>query len=201
MSLAEEARNFQSALHQPARSGVRDYLRKRGLTTETIDRFQLGYSSDMDGVTIPYFSATGKLVMLKIRRLGNQKPKYLTLGHDYPLESATHIFNVAAVVKPNLVICEGEFDAMILAQEGLNAISVPGANAWQDFYGLLLPKRATLLMDPDDAGTRAAHEIRKAASRYGKTLLIGKLTDGDVTETYIRGGGITEIQEAISAAQ
>lgn len=202
MALTDTALELAEALHQPARSPQRDYLRKRGLTTETIERFSLGYSAEYDGITVPFQTVTGKVVMLKVRRLGNQKPKYLTVGHDFPLPMNTHLFNVHALRNPGtLVICEGEFDAMILTQLGIPAVGIPGVSTWQDHWALLLPARSVLLMDPDDAGTRAAFDIQRRARDYGKSLAIGKLEDGDVTEAFVRGGGEDAIKEAISSAQ
>lgn len=202
MALRDDTDNFSAALGQPARSSVRDYLRKRGLKTETIGRFRLGYSADFDGITIPFVSARDIVVMLKVRRLGNAKPKYLTMGHSFPLPVNTHLFNVSALREPGtLVLCEGEFDAMILAQEGIPAVGIPGVESWQDHWGLLLPRQVVLLMDPDDQGLRAAHSIRKSVSEYGTSARIGTLTEGDITEEYVRGGGIEAIQEAIASAQ
>lgn len=200
MGLTAQTTDFMQALHQQHRSPQREYLRRRGLRDQTIHRFWLGYSAELNGIVIPYRAASGKIVMLKVRKLDSGRPKYLTLGHDFPLEYSLHLFNVQDAPKSGVVICEGEFDAMILSQEGIPAVAVPGTSSWQPVWGHLFGPRVTLLMDPDDAGLQAAHNIRKELKDKGTYAAIASLSDGDVTETYTRSG-IDEIREAIRGAQ
>lgn len=186
---------------QPHRSAERRYLRDRGLSTETIERFQLGYSADAGGITIPYRALGGRVTMLKVRRLGHQKPKYLTIGHDFPLDQRQHIFNVADIVSSPLLICEGEFDTMLAVQYGYAAVGIAGVNNWMEHWGLLLPPQSVVVFDPDDAGVGGAHKLRAEAAKYGKSLRIATLDDGDITDTVIRTGSFDAVAEAVAASQ
>jgi twinkle protein len=99
-----------------------DYLLKRGLKLETIKYFQLGYMKDKSEswITIPYYES-GSLINIKFRSLHGKKFKNvkdakLALFHQDCLKD-----------KKEVLICEGEFDAMMCWQSGIkNVISVSG---------------------------------------------------------------------------
>jgi hypothetical protein len=102
------------------------YLHARGLDDQIIRAARLGFVADasipMDGgarywrvggVIIPW-SEAGRLTLVKIRRLGSFRgSKYVEAFRD-----AAGIFPDPAVIEPGkpLVICEGEFDALLLGQ-------------------------------------------------------------------------------------
>lgn len=198
MSLSAQSMQYHKNLQ--SKPEVLGYLLDRGLSVQTLRLFQLGYSTELQGITIPYRSATGKVVLIKIRNLRDQKPKYLTLGHDFPLEQKHHLFNVSAVTLEPLVLCEGEFDCMILHQMQIPAVGLPGTDAWMDHWALLLPRDTVLLMDADSAGVAASQKIAAAARKRGKHLRIGSLPDGlDVTDLYTSDRE-QEIRDAIKSA-
>ena len=104
------------------------YLHGRGLTDETIRGHGMGWTpkvmiptKDGDrcfqftGVTIPWRD-NDRLTRLKIRRFPfpNREPKYAEAYSDRPL-----IYPDPAVIRvgESLIICEGEFDAMLLGQQ------------------------------------------------------------------------------------
>ena len=62
------------------------------------------------GITLPWREGA-RLARIKIRRIDDGKPKYSEAYSDRPL-----IYPDPAVIRPGkpLIICEGEFDAMLL---------------------------------------------------------------------------------------
>ncbi len=101
-------------------------LRSRGLEDEAIKTARLGWTPratipiedgarfwDVKGITLPWFDGD-RLALVKIRRPEGSKPKYADAFRDRPA-----LYPARSCVRPGkpLVICEGEFDAMLLAQE------------------------------------------------------------------------------------
>jgi len=71
------------------------------------------------GIVIPWRAGgtplgSARLTRIKIRRIADGKPKYAEAYSDGPL-----IYPDPAAIRPGrpLIICEGEFDCMLLAQQ------------------------------------------------------------------------------------
>lgn len=164
------------------------YLQKeRGLTEETIAHFRLGWADgnlhrDLrsqfeprhlkktslmhvdDGhykdffyecITIPYMVA-GNAVSLRGKYLGG---KYKGLPGD-----KGRLFNSDVLwTAEEAQVHEGEFDAMLAQQFGLDAVGVPGANIWKDEWTAYFAdmKRVWVVFDPDPAGAEGANKIRE----------------------------------------
>jgi KaiC/GvpD/RAD55 family RecA-like ATPase len=179
------------------------YLEKeRGLTFETIVEHKLGWADgglrkhlidlghkmkdisstgliDRHGndfldnvITIPYISQ-GNTVSIRGKQIGG---KYLT-----PPGNPARLYNTDAVWvdKPdNLVITEGEFDALILKQLGFHAIASPGANVWQEAWvGYAASvKRVFICFDPDEAGRAGSEKVARA---LGPKARIARLPDAE----------------------
>ena len=144
------------------------YLRHRGLTTETIDYFGLGYAARgvMKGrIAIPiHDSQTGQLLAYCGRWAGNEVPDEEV---RYRMPEGFHksqvVFNLhrageLARESKGLIVTEGFFDCFTLWQGGFpNTVSVMGSSLSQRQKELLIdcvgPQgKLTLLFDSDEAG-------------------------------------------------
>lgn len=115
-------------------NGRAEYVRDRwGISDETIANFRVGYcqscpqSPYSDSYTLPYYWH-GKLVNLR-HRLNNPNGngKYRPEAKDLP----TAIFNANYIEQSAgdwIILVEGEFKTMVLCQEGLATIGIPGAS-------------------------------------------------------------------------
>jgi hypothetical protein len=147
------------------------YLHRRGLDDETIQSARLGVVESVSiptregdrcyrarGVVIPWFDRD-RLVLVKIRQPEGTKPKYIEAYRDRP-----RIFPGPDVIEPGcpLVICEGELDALLLAQElrDLAAVVTLGSASGRpdpDTLLELMPAAPWFLaLDGDQAGDKAA---------------------------------------------
>ena len=121
--LLEEA---QERLWRPEGASALASLQERGLTDETIRVSRLGFVDSVSiptrkgdhcfrarGVVIPWFDGD-RLALVKIRQPEGSKPKYAEAYRDRPT-----IFPSLAAVRPGrpLIVTEGEFDCLLLAQE------------------------------------------------------------------------------------
>ncbi len=185
------------------------YLLGRGLSTATIRQARLGYvSGDYRarrtleglevpcGITIPWFAA-GALWAVKVRRAYGT-PKYLQIAGG----SAAGLYNVDAMEHhPTVVFCEGEFDALLTAQEarGLSAAVTLGSatnSLAPRWLGELVNRRLLLVAyDQDEAGRRGAQRLLQTSPRFRPlSVPFGH----DITDFYLDGGDLYAwIAEAI----
>jgi DNA primase len=170
---------------------ARDYLSGRGLSSSTIAHFSLGYDSGNHGITIPYRAANQHVITTKLRRLDGGKPKYLTLGHDFPLPAPKrHLFNAQVLLRTGrVIVCEGEFDCMVLHQESLAAVSIPGVSAFEDAWlHLFAGVDVSLAFDGDDPGREAAAKLSGKFDQARIPNHIVHLPEGkDITDLHLAG--------------
>ena len=150
------------------------YLHSRGLTEETIRAARLGWTLRAEGVSwkppgviIPWLDGD-RLALVKVRsseewRMRFPKegrpPKYIEAYRDRP-----RIFPSLAAVRPGrpLIVTEGEFDCLLLAQElgELAAVVTLGSASNRPdpaILGVMLAAPVWFIAtDADDAGDRSA---------------------------------------------
>lgn len=156
------------------------YRHLRSLDYQTRDITATGLCHERSGkivdslggmITIPYITA-GNVVAIRGRTWPHSdddfdhwpgdpyepfKNKYKTCAG-----TPTRLYNSDACWNTDeIYITEGEFDALILQQNGLPAIGAPGAEAWQESWDdYLTPlKRVWLLYDRDPAGEKGAAKL------------------------------------------
>jgi len=154
-----------------------DYFLKRGLSKETIDRFNLGYDSEKNLVTIPYNPDCKGYVH---RVLWNCDNKYCKYGNE--------IFNIKELYSEGIdkflfgndeyiFITEGQIDAMSFEEVGLSAVGLGGVNETKKLVELIKKVSADkifiLALDNDKAGRRATGKF------------IEELAEAEVDQKYI----------------
>lgn len=139
--------------------GQTDYFIKRGLSRETIDRFNLGYDPEKNVVTIPYNPNCKGYVH---RILWESDNKYCKFSNE--------IFNIDALYDSStdallfgsidyVFVTEGQIDAMSFIEIGLDAIGLGGVNEVSKLVKQLNEKPCNkilvMALDNDKAGRRA----------------------------------------------
>lgn len=177
------------------------YLRGRGLTDETIRAARLGVvasiaipTRDGDrtfrarGVVIPWFDGD-RLAMVKIRQPEGRGPKYVEAFRDRPM-----LYPDPAVIAPGdpLIICEGELDTLLMAQQlpEASVITLGGASAeitTEALIPMLFSPRWFAAMDADQAGDAAAAKFPRRAIRV-------RPPEGDKDWTDVHRGGWNRIR-------
>jgi DNA primase len=148
-----------------------EYLRGRGLEDSGIRAARLGVVPNVaipkkdgsgtwnaTGITIPWFDGD-RLTLVKIRQPGDRKPKYGEAFRDRPT-----IYPAPSMVQPGrpLVICEGEFDALLLGQQIgdlVQVITLGSASnrpAGPILDAMLAAPTWYLALDGDEAGDKSA---------------------------------------------
>jgi hypothetical protein len=153
-----------SKYHSQLPINIREWLKnERLLLDEDIDDFELGYGEfyGKSWITIPVRDATGNVQFMKLRQdpfVPSGGAKYMHTGGE-----AT-IFNAEVLKdKPDqLVICEGEFDCLVLRAFGIPAItSTAGARTFKDEWieKLTSVRHLYICFDNDDAGEQGANDL------------------------------------------
>lgn len=179
-----------------------DYIKLRGITEDTIKYFNIG--TYKGSIAFPYYR-NDTIVGYKTRKpLKNPgKPKMLSIKGSKP-----YLYN-AQNVKPHgeLVICEGEFDCMVIHQCGYtNVVSVgAGGNslsALMEQAKEYLEKFTSLIIVSDNDET--GHNMDKLflENHKAKVKLIDKsLYDrNDINEEYVINGE-AKVREIIESAR
>ena len=155
------------------------YLMKRGFTSETIEKYQLGFTTryNQEWLCIPSIE-NDIPKLLKLRKLppdtSPELGKYIREKN-----SKSILFNGDAIDKfDTIMIVEGEIDALTLLQNGYeNVVGITGGagtlkSEWYD--QLILKERLILILDSDEAGQKAAKNVwatRLGVNRVWNVLL------------------------------
>lgn len=183
-----------------------DYLHKRGLQDDTLKYWGVGYNpatyrvQDVStsgghplvvcrGIVIPA-RVGGSLQGLKIRQADGCTPKYIQVAGSRPA-----LFGADTLNKSVAILCEGEFDAMLLWQEAGDIVGVGtttgGAKTWQKGWAVYLLSAQQILIayDTDPTGEEAANFMTSLSSRARRV----RVPNGkDVTEFWQSGGNLRE---------
>ncbi len=199
----------EAALWSASGAKARAWLNARGLIEATCRAWRLGYHSKDDrigdlyvprGIVIPCFFAES-LWYVKVRRPVPPlpKPKYWQVGG-----SKLTLFGLDKLAgRPEIVICEGELDALLLRQiagDLVDVIAVAGAaqrpNA-QTLLRLAEYRRWFIAFDHDDAGAEGAAWWGFAA----RTRAVRPLQGKDLTDFHLAGGDLRAWVEFLLARE
>ena len=194
-SALEAAQHYAQSISDEALA----YLAGRGISEETAALYQLGTITDaIEGhqmyegwISIPYITALGMCVGFKFRRLDDGKPKY-----GAPIGQKSHLFNVSAVMAStsSIVICEGEFDAIVMETNcGIPAVGVPGVAAWKPYYTKLFNGFDMVYVvgdnDIKDDGSNPGMEFsRRVAGEVLNSQIVQLPAGMDITDFYLANG-------------
>lgn len=181
----------------------------RGYTDETIERFELGW--DGERVTIPVRDEKGDLV--NVRRYLRDAPegrKFLPLYAGSGPDVTTRPFPVQGELPTDVLLVEGEWDAMLASQHGLqNAVTMTaGAGNWNStFTPWFENRRVTICYDNDDAGRRGAARVAGVLSSALDNVSVAILqipnlpAKGDITDFFVeQGRTVDELRQLIEDA-
>lgn len=197
----------ESALWGEHGERARAWLHGRGLSDDTLRRWRVGYVpgkydewrtmgrlSVPCGVVIPCEIA-GAIWYVKVRRAVGE-PKYIHVKGSRPALFGAETFAGHDVA----VLCEGEFDAMLLAQEAgdLAGVATMGSatasldlTAWGAY--LLPVARLLIAYDADDAGRNGAQRLAELTARARRVRLPRvRPGDKDITDFHRAGGKLRD---------
>lgn len=190
------------------RSLLKKFQRRRGLSVQTLKEFEIGYDEATRAFTIPVRDRDG--VLLNIRRwqpdpTEGRRKIWSVRGHGEPVLYPISVFEDDP---SEIVLCEGEWDALLLHQNGFAAVTRTGtADTWRPSWNSWFRGRTVYLChDMDDKGQLAngkmARELRGVAGEIGIVSLpypVESKHGKDITDYFHEDGASPEDFEALMA--
>lgn len=181
--------------HRALPEAIRRYLTgERGLSEEVIEKFKLGWNGQR--ITIPIFDKEGQFAFFKLA-----KDPWDTKGSKmlvWPPGVQAELYGWERVLARTvyLVICEGEYDRLLLESRGIPAVtSTGGAGVFREAWAKEFQEipEVCVCFDNDDAGRTGAQNVAQLIPharivRWPKEVGLG----GDVTDFFVRLGKRTE---------
>jgi DNA primase len=172
-----------------------DYFISRGINIESMDHFGLGYSANMNMVTVPVHSPEGMSIGIVGRSIEGKSFKNST-----NLPKSKTLFNVhrAKKIGDHVIVVESSFDAIRIHQAGFpNVVATLGGFLSTEQQQLLNRyfNRITVMTDSDLAGRELglsiANKLRMkdvlwASCGYGKIYPHDAKDAGDMTDEEIK---------------
>lgn len=134
----------------------REYFYRRGLTDETIDRYQLGWYNEWN--TVPFFE-DGTFKNFQMRR---DKPAKRMKSYYKGVGALMYNSDILKLVD-EIYWVEGPVDALVLLQNKIPAISTNcGGGYLPEWYGRFVNiKKINFVFDNDKAGVSEAKKLSK----------------------------------------
>ena len=183
--------------HQALPNHIRNYLNDRGITDELIAENKLGWGNFYGKwwITIPITNRDGKYIFLKLRKNpddNSNSEKYKT----FPAGNEATIYGWLSLNgrdKTKIVICEGEFDCLMLSKLAIPAItSTAGAGTFKKEWLEYLKNFDDIYVafDKDETGQKESEKVIKllaenlSETSLYKITLPNRMTDGKDISDY-----------------
>jgi DNA primase len=166
----------------------------RGIGEAIVHRELLGWNGSR--ITIPIKNEQGEIFTLRLARdpdQGRESPKMLTIRGTAP-----SLYGVETLRwKPKrVVICEGEFDRLVLLTHGFSAVtSTAGAQSFREEWARYFEDipEVYLCFDRDQAGEEGARRTAKFIPHARVVTLPPEVGErGDISDFFVRLGRTAE---------
>jgi DNA primase len=195
-------RELALSYHRQLPDHIRAYLNARGIPDEVISRHLLGWTGLRISIPIP--NRDGEIRFFKLARDPEDGPDVPKM-YVMPRSSGELYGWETVLAKPErIIICEGEFDRLVLEAQGFAAVASTGGAGffraeWAEHF-LSIPE-VYICFDRDEAG-------RRGAERVDRLIPLARIIDlpeevgkgGDVTDFFVRLGRSREDFERLLAS-
>lgn len=181
------------------------FMTKRGLTEDTLVKFQIGYDGERKRFTIPIRDRDGNLVNVRRYRMGAAQGQKMqnALGHGSP----PRLFPITVLPETgDVMVVEGELDALICIQNGFAAVSgTGGARRWDDSWSREFTGNHVYIMyDNDEDGRVGSKKAARSLSGPAASVhVMDPLVEdekGDITDFFVQGGTASHLSLAMGMA-
>ena len=165
-----------------------DYYAKRGLSLETVKRFNIGYCEAWKHPKAPTAPASPRLIIPTSPTSYLARDTRQELNEDqkkYAKQKVgnIHIFNTEALEgEAPIFIVEGEIDALSIIEAGGEAIGLGSTNNVDKLLEILKtkrPKKAFILaLDNDDPGEKAQAKLKEGLEDLGLNYIENDIAQG-----------------------
>lgn len=182
---------------------------ERLINDQTVDRFDIGWDSSRGCFTIPIRNLDGETIGLRRYNpapSGSRRKIWGLSGHNSPVLYPVEILHSSP---QEIIICEGEWDALITNQFGFAAITRTGAaDVWNAAWGELFEgKRVYLCHDCDTKGLAGNRKVGRLLNDIADSVRIVKLPypivekhGKDLTDYWLDGNTPADFRKLLDAA-
>ncbi|MGQ9589923.1 MAG: CHC2 zinc finger domain-containing protein, partial [Planctomycetota bacterium] len=174
---------------------------KRGLADATLKKYEIGWDPKRQRNSIPIRDERGNAVNVRLYN-AKKDPKIINYTEGrYKYGSPARLYGLDELVKyqgKQVVLCEGEWDRLILQQEGFMAVTgTHGAGVFRpEWSAHFRDKEVVILYDCDHEGQAAARNVvlralKTAGASSVKNVVLplkGDKGDKDVTDYFHKRG-------------
>lgn len=185
---------------------IRKYLNDRGITDDLIRDHHIGFGSfyNSNWITIPVKDEAGKFSFLKLRKDPEDEANPVkSKVFPYGKEADIYGWDTLKDAEEKIIICEGEFDRLVLLSRGIPAVtSTGGAGTFKKewLWNFAHLKNIYVCFDNDDAGRKGADRALELFLSNGKIdAKLFKITlpeevkeHGDITDYFVALNGNTD---------
>jgi DNA primase len=185
-NLLDLALQYHEAL--PAR--VRQYLNSRGIPDETIDSHILGWNGWR--ITIPIYNKQGEVTFFRLAKDPNDTRPAAKMLSSFGSSVELYGWDRVVANPSSIVICEGEFDRLVLESNGFAAVTSTGGAAtfrpqWAEAIRQI--ENVYICFDRDSAGRNGAQVVALMIPQAKLVELPEDVGEGgDVTDFFVRLG-------------
>jgi len=145
-------------------------MRERLLSMFVIKKFLLGYDPLTDRIAFPIRTTSGKFVNIKLH---NSELEIKSLYYS-PGNGGKKLFPMQSLFKQDIVLCEGEFDCMVLHTLGINGItSTSGVASFQEeWLHFFKGKDIKIAFDNDEPGNFYSEVVKGMLTKVASSVEI-----------------------------
>lgn len=145
---------------------------RKGITLETMRQFEIGWDADQNAYTIPIRDMHGDIS--NVRRYQFDVPDDRRKIWSVKGMGTPTLYPIDQLEAPSILICEGEWDALLSIQNGIPAITRTGAaDVWKPHWShFFSDKKVYVCHDADDKGELANEKISMSLRRFAAKVTI-----------------------------
>lgn len=185
---------------------------KCGWSDETLTKYQIGWNTEKQRVTIPIYDEYGVLVNFRMYRWDAKKSEDKMMSWADPethqLYGEARIYGIEDLHNDEdyVIWCAGEKDRLQLKQQGFNACTVTSGEGLfkNDWAVLFKGKRTYICLDNDETGRTAAVSVAEKMYKLTDTYIVNLPEEvgekGDVTDYFLNLGKTQDDYRALMMA-
>lgn len=156
---------------------LEDLVTTRGLWTTTLERFEIGWDGARKAYTIPVKDASGTYVNIRRYQPRPAPGRRKMWGIEGMNSPRIYPLQVLKEDTDRIIICEGEFDALICNQFGFPAVTrTSSAITWKPEWNKLFKGKIVYVChDMDKAGQEANQKTARAVAPYAAEVYVVRL--------------------------
>lgn len=176
---------------------------RRGLTVATMEEHWLGFDHEDEGgrYTLPVWAFGG---LVNVRRYDPNDPGERKMLNTFGLGKPARLYPSLPTSGP-VVVCEGEWDALVLRQHGFPAVtSTHGAATFlPEWVPLFAGRHVAFLFDCDDAGRKCSAEHAAKVATVARSVRVVDLDPArddkwDVSDWFSEGRSPDDLRVLIN---